>query len=108
MFLDQLFSERPLSSISSYRTPIRGYYLCGVGMHPGGGVMGASGHNAAKVVLEDAGGAPAAAASAGGGGSKGFVDRVMETDVGRKAGYKLARQRAFRPFAKLATRRGKR
>ena len=42
---------RPLSSISSYRTPIDGYYLCGVGMHPGGGVMGASGHNAARAVL---------------------------------------------------------
>ena len=35
MYLDQLFDARPLSSISSYRTPIGGYYLCGVGMHPG-------------------------------------------------------------------------
>lgn len=107
MFLDQLFSARPLSSLSSYRTPIRGYYLCGVGMHPGGGVMGASGHNAAKVMLADAG-EPPPVTRTGGRSSKGLVDRVMETDVGRKAGYKLGRQRAFRPFAKLATRRSKR
>jgi phytoene dehydrogenase-like protein len=108
MFLDQLFSERPLTALASYRTPIQGYYLCGVGMHPGGGVMGASGHNAAKVVLADLGGGPAPAARPGSGTSKGLVDRVMDTEVGRRAGYRLARQRAFRPLAKLATRRGKR
>ena len=49
MGLDQLFASRPLSEIGSYATPIAGYYLCGAGTHPGGGVMGANGHNAAKV-----------------------------------------------------------
>jgi phytoene dehydrogenase-like protein len=108
MYLDQLFGARPLASLAGYRTPIAGYYLCGAGMHPGGGVMGAPGHNAAKVILEDAapGSAPAARRSSP--GSKGLIDRIMETDTGRRAGYELARRRAFRPLAKLATRRPKR
>uniref|UniRef100_M0ZVF8 Phytoene dehydrogenase n=1 Tax=Solanum tuberosum TaxID=4113 RepID=M0ZVF8_SOLTU len=38
---------------SNYRTPIEGLYLCGSGTHPGGGVMGAPGRNAAHVVIED-------------------------------------------------------
>lgn len=38
---------------SNYRTPLRGLYLCGSGTHPGGGVMGAPGRNAARVALED-------------------------------------------------------
>ena len=53
MHLSQLFGNRPLPGWSSYRAPIEGLYLCGVGMHPGGAVNGAAGHNAAKVVLED-------------------------------------------------------
>jgi phytoene dehydrogenase-like protein len=47
----QLFFGRPLVGWSRYATPIDGLYLCGSGTHPGGGVMGASGHNAANVVL---------------------------------------------------------
>jgi phytoene dehydrogenase-like protein len=38
---------------SDYRTPVKGLYLCGSGAHPGGGVMGAPGRNAASTVLED-------------------------------------------------------
>ncbi|MGE3909609.1 MAG: phytoene desaturase family protein, partial [Chloroflexota bacterium] len=49
----QLFFGRPLVGWSRYATPIDGLYLCGSGTHPGGGVMGASGHNAAGVVLRD-------------------------------------------------------
>src|SRR3989454_671230 len=49
----QMFSFRPVPGWSSYRTPVRGLYLCGAGAHPGGGVMGAAGHNAAMAVLED-------------------------------------------------------
>src|SRR5207244_2299322 len=41
----QMFSFRPVPGWSSYRTPVRGLYLCGAGAHPGGGVMGAAGHN---------------------------------------------------------------
>src|SRR6266581_5997691 len=49
----QMFSFRPVPGWSRYRTPISGLYLCGAGAHPGGGVIGAAGHNAAMAVLED-------------------------------------------------------
>jgi phytoene dehydrogenase-like protein len=51
--LEQLFFMRPVAGWSQYRTPIRGLYLCGAGAHPGGGVTGAPGHNAARQVLRD-------------------------------------------------------
>lgn len=51
--LDQLFSWRPFPEWSNYRTPIKGLYLCGSGTHPGGGVTGAPGHNAARELLFD-------------------------------------------------------
>ncbi len=53
MALDQLFSMRPLWGWARYRTPIRNLYMCGSGTHPGGGVMGAPGRNAAREVLKD-------------------------------------------------------
>ncbi len=52
--LDQLFSARPVLGHGDYRAPIRGLYLCGAGAHPGGGVTGAPGHNAAREILKDA------------------------------------------------------
>jgi phytoene dehydrogenase-like protein len=45
---------RPLAGWCSYRTPIKGLYLCGPGTHPGGYVAGAAGANAARVILQDA------------------------------------------------------
>jgi phytoene dehydrogenase-like protein len=53
MGLDQLFSARPMLGHADYRMPLPGLYLCGAGAHPGGGVTGAPGHNAAKAVLAD-------------------------------------------------------
>ncbi|XP_016560620.1 pyridine nucleotide-disulfide oxidoreductase domain-containing protein 2 isoform X2 [Capsicum annuum] len=53
MGLDSLFLMRPVKGWSNYRTPIEGLYLCGSGTHPGGGVIGAPGRNAAHVVIED-------------------------------------------------------
>ncbi|XP_015271400.1 PREDICTED: pyridine nucleotide-disulfide oxidoreductase domain-containing protein 2 [Gekko japonicus] len=53
MSLDQLYFARPVPSYSSYRSPVQGLYLCGSGAHPGGGVMGAVGRNAARTALED-------------------------------------------------------
>ncbi len=53
MSLDQLFSARPVLGHGSYRGPIKGLYMCGSGTHPGGGVTGAPGHNAASVILKD-------------------------------------------------------
>lgn len=100
MGLDQLFSSRPLSEIGSYATPVRGYYLCGAGTHPGGGVIGANGHNAAKVILGTAAAVPPPARRRHGG----LLSRAMSTKTGRKAGYALARQPALRPLAKLAAR----
>ncbi|HTM42377.1 MAG TPA: NAD(P)/FAD-dependent oxidoreductase, partial [Terriglobales bacterium] len=51
--LEQLFFMRPVPGWSQYRSPIAGLYLCGAGAHPGGGVTGAPGHNAAFQVLRD-------------------------------------------------------
>ena len=51
--IDQLFFLRPIPGFGDYRTPIRGLYLCGAGAHPGGGVYGVPGHNAAREVLRD-------------------------------------------------------
>jgi phytoene dehydrogenase-like protein len=53
MGLDQLFSARPLLGHADYRMPVKGLYLCGSGAHPGGGVTGAPGHNAARAILAD-------------------------------------------------------
>jgi phytoene dehydrogenase-like protein len=50
---DQLFSLRPAPEVARYRTPVAGLYLCGSGSHPGGGVMGAPGHNAVQALLKD-------------------------------------------------------
>jgi len=51
--LEQLFFMRPVPGWAQYRTPIRGLYLCGAGAHPGGGVTGAPGRNAARQALRD-------------------------------------------------------
>lgn len=51
--LDQLFAARPMLGHADYRGPIPGLYTCGAGNHPGGGVTGAPGHNAAREVLRD-------------------------------------------------------
>ncbi|KAA0044812.1 hypothetical protein IC582_017009 [Cucumis melo] len=53
MGLDSLFLLRPVKGWSNYRSPVKGLYLCGSGSHPGGGVMGAPGRNAANLVLQD-------------------------------------------------------
>jgi phytoene dehydrogenase-like protein len=53
MTLPQLFCFRPVPGYANYRTPIRGLYLCGAATHPGGGVMGACGYNAAREILRD-------------------------------------------------------
>ncbi|MEO6945255.1 MAG: NAD(P)/FAD-dependent oxidoreductase [Nitrobacter sp.] len=51
--LNQLFSARPMLGHADYRGPLKGLYHCGSGAHPGGGVTGAPGHNAARVILKD-------------------------------------------------------
>jgi phytoene dehydrogenase-like protein len=51
--LDQLFSARPMLGHADYRAPLTGLYMCGSGTHPGGGVTGAPGHNAARTMIAD-------------------------------------------------------
>ena len=51
--LDQLFSARPVLGHADHRSPVAGLYQCGSGTHPGGGVTGAPGHNAAREILKD-------------------------------------------------------
>jgi phytoene dehydrogenase-like protein len=51
--LNQLFSARPVLGYADYRLPLSGLYLCGAGAHPGGGVTGAPGHNAAREIIRD-------------------------------------------------------
>ena len=53
--MGQLFFMRPVPGWAHYRTPLEGYYLCGAGTHPGGGVTGAPGYNAARRILKDRG-----------------------------------------------------
>lgn len=53
MNFNQLFMFRPVAGWADHRTPIRGLYLCGAASHPGGGVMGTCGRNAAQVILQD-------------------------------------------------------
>jgi phytoene dehydrogenase-like protein len=54
MSLDQLWAARPMLGHGDYRTPIKGLYMCGAGTHPGGGVSGMPGHNAAREIMRDA------------------------------------------------------
>src|SRR5205823_14813367 len=51
--LDQLFIMRPMLGWARYKTPIRGLYMCGSGTHPGGGLSGTSGMNAAREIIKD-------------------------------------------------------
>lgn len=53
LHLDQFYSMRPIPGLAGYRMPAKGVYLCGSGAHPGGGVSGLPGHNAARVILRD-------------------------------------------------------
>ena len=52
--LEQLFSARPAIGLAQYRMPVAGLYLCGSGAHPGGGVSGIPGRNAAAAILSQA------------------------------------------------------
>ena len=104
MTLNQLFDSRPFPGFDSYRSPIEGLYLCGAGTHPGGGVMGASGRNAALLALADrAGRAPARSKRPQ--RSRSSIDSLMEHPRARRVAVSLARRRWTRPLARLATRR---
>ncbi len=101
MFDPHMLDQRPVPELARYRAPIAGLYLCGAGMHPGGGVMGAPGHNAAKAVLTDLGRPqPVRKVYVR---RPGLVGRVMDNDFGQWLGYQVARQPALSNVVQRAT-----
>lgn len=96
--LGQLFDSRPLPGYRGYRTPIEGLFLCGSGTHPGGGVMGANGRNAARTILGEID-VPTA-----GRVRRHSVNDLLENPRMRSLAIKLAKQRWTRPIARLMTR----
>lgn len=108
MTLGQLFDNRPLPGWGSYRTPVAGLYLCGAGTHPGGGVMGAPGRNAARALLADeaAGGwSPRTTRSVRSVGRAPLVHRLMARPGMRRAAVTLARQPLIGKAADRLSRR---
>lgn len=98
--LQQLLDARPLWAAGHYRTPVSGYYLCGSGTHPGGGVTGAPGHNAAMRILADLRGETNVRQVRSRAGGKTFIDNIMETGIGQKMGYQIAKSRGFRSLTR--------
>jgi phytoene dehydrogenase-like protein len=104
MTVDQLFASRPFQSGDGYATPISGLYLCGAGTHPGGAVMGAAGHNAARAIID-------ADSSARPGGSSprrtshsNLLDSLATSPRLRRPRNWALRQRWLRPVVRRATR----
>ncbi len=97
--LEHLFSARTAPGGENYRTPVPGLYLCGAGVHPGGGVTGAPGHNAAKRVLADWNG-EVDSVQRRPGANKALVDQLLDTELGKQLGYQVARS----PLARGVTR----
>jgi hypothetical protein len=112
MTLGQLYEGRPVSGYSSYRSPVEGLYLCGAGTHPGGGVMGAPGHNAAHAVLLDraSGGwklRQRTALSAPARAKAPLVHRLLATPRARRIAVRVAAQPALsKVVSRLARRSG--
>ena len=102
MTMEYSFDARPSPAFGGYRTPVKGLYLCGAGTHPGGAVTGMPGRNAAHAVLADRSGVVADAAIAP--SSKGFIERLMESDSGSKLGYRVARNPLLRPLTKYLSK----
>lgn len=95
--LENLFDNRPIKEAAHYRTPLAGYYLCGSGSHPGGGVSGMPGHNAAHRILADLAGRTDEHSGRDVGKSGGrMVGWLLNTEVGQKLGYQVARSRILR------------
>jgi phytoene dehydrogenase-like protein len=107
--IEQLFRNRPIPGAGAYRTPIANYYLCGAGSHPGGGVSGAPGHNAAHRILADlAGRHDASATRTKEDQAQGaMVSGILKTEIGQKLGYQIARSRIFRTLSERLNRTGR-
>lgn len=98
MTLGQIFDNRPVPGANGYRTPVSGLYLCGSGVHPGGGVMGTPGHNAAHAVLEDRFGSSGLDMVARSGSSTPLIERAMANDKLRKVAVRAARNKRLAPM----------
>ncbi len=108
MTLGQLYSSRPVPGYESYRSPIPGLYLCGAGTHPGGGVMGAPGYNAARAVLADEGNGgwrPTSRTRVTAATGTPIRHRVMSMPKVRKVALALARQPLLAPLVDRASKR---
>lgn len=105
---EHLFANRPIPAASGYRTPVTNYFLCGSGSHPGGGVSGAPGHNAAHRILADLAGEYDASATREkqNQGQGAVVGGLLNTQIGRKLGYQIARSRVFRTLSERLNRTG--
>jgi phytoene dehydrogenase-like protein len=106
----QVFDRRPAQGWSGYRTPVDGLFLCGSGAHPGGGVMGVPGHNAARVIATELA-RPGEAAPQPSAGDEPIprtplVDRLLTRPRSRRALVALARQPWLAPLVERAGRRG--
>lgn len=103
---ENIFANRPIPAASGYRTPIANYYLCGSGSHPGGGVSGAPGHNAAHRILADLAGRSDERLTRDGFVEKapGMLDGLLQTEVGQALGYRIARSRTFRKLTERLNR----
>ncbi|MEO5918634.1 MAG: NAD(P)/FAD-dependent oxidoreductase [Candidatus Limnocylindrales bacterium] len=94
--LDQMLSWRPVAGYANYRTPVRQLYLCGSGAHPGGGVMGAPGMNAAREIVADLQG-----------GAAGTVRRgTARVGAGVARGVRVGIRAASRVASEVRQRRG--
>ncbi len=108
MTMGQLYEARPVAGYGSYRSPVEGLYLGGAGTHPGGGVMGAPGHNSARAILEDlaAGGYRRRARPVvAGGPGRSLRHRMLTQPAVRRAALSLARRPALAPLVQRLTRR---
>jgi phytoene dehydrogenase-like protein len=103
MSMNQLFASRQIAGSTGYGTPIRGLYLCGAGMHPGGAVMGAAGHNVAMSLLESPSRHDHVTRSPR--ARRGFADLVMNDSRLNRLRYRVARNRLARPIVSALTRR---
>lgn len=100
------FDQRPIPEAGHYRTPISGYYLCGSGSHPGGGVSGAPGHNAAKRILADLAGQSDIRISRADAKlqESPLANAVMKLPYGPQLSYYVARSPLFRNVVRLLNR----
>ena len=105
----QVFDRRPAPGWSDYRTPVGGLFLCGSGAHPGGGVMGVPGHNAARVIAAELTGGEAEPRPSAGDEPiprTPLADRLLARPRSRRALVGLARHPWLSPLVERASRRG--